>query len=111
MRITRASMGVMSRRAHMRFCAALRPPARSIFLRLAHLYATTVHSRFLAMAVTACCRYATEQRGRVSEQRRRAGKQTDPEAPQPTGKPQVAECSNAKTWHAHILCQLAEKNR
>jgi hypothetical protein len=109
MRVTRAGVGIARRGVHVGLCATLRPPASSIFFGLAHLCATTVHSRFLAMAVTASRRDTPQQGGRIGEQRQSAGEQTNAEARHSAQKPLVAECSNARTWHAPSCVSLQRK--
>lgn len=83
MRESRAGMGIAARGAHVRLGATGGPPARRIFLGLAHFHAAAARFGLSAVAVAAACWDGAEQRRSVGKKRKRTGKKANDRAEQP----------------------------
>lgn len=82
MRETGTGVRIAGRSLHVGLRAGLGPPARRVFLRIAHLHTAASGAGFRAVAIASPGANTAQQCGRIRQHGDRAGKQDDPRTKQ-----------------------------
>jgi hypothetical protein len=106
---TGAGVRVVGGSLHVGLRAFLRPPARSISLRIAHFDTADSQVRFRTVAVATACGYAPQKPWDVREKCGRAGQEDDSQEVQPPEEKPPWDGSGEEPEHWGILRRVWQK--